>query len=368
MAMAYDEHDGSIFGAQAASQARVGELRDAAMAGVPMQQTKTTYMTAQTVQYPRDLVRVQDKCLVEADLAGDVFFYSWTVKSKEKNKATGKYEEVDKVVEGITVHGALALLRNFGNCAVEPGQVVDMGDAWLFNPVFVDLETGTSIPRPFRLPKNSNVPGAYDAERKDMMRFQKGWSFAVRNVIEDGTPAYIAKAMVEKAKGKVRERVVFDFENTFKKDMEKMGQATIGRMIGVGCDRKAILARFHVVAPGGLTIDNIVIMQNEFEAIKSGAASPLELYPLPVEEPKPEEKKAETKVEPKPDKPETVKPAETVVEPEREREPGDDDDETVDDDQDDDTETEHADEPEPETPKAPKKSDELAKRLNLKKK
>jgi hypothetical protein len=161
------------------------------MPGRAMQRVQSEHITAIAVQVPRDIEQVTKDVLEEATLAGDEFFYSWTVDTKDGKK---------KTVEGVSVDGAMTLLRNWGNASVTL-KIVDEGPQhWVFEAMFIDFEKGFTVPRLFRQRKEGAVAGKYDDGRKTDIAFQIGQSKAERNAIEKGIPAWLAKKAMAAAK------------------------------------------------------------------------------------------------------------------------------------------------------------------------
>src|ERR1039458_481260 len=85
--------------------------------------------------------------------------------------------------------------------------VQEMDEAWIFTAVFIDLETGFTLPRQFRQSKKSIIYGKFDDERKDAMRFSIGQSKSQRNVILKAIPAWMVKQAIGEAKKGVRKQI-----------------------------------------------------------------------------------------------------------------------------------------------------------------
>jgi hypothetical protein len=159
--------------------------------GQAMMRTQTEFSTAITVQRPRDRKQVQAAVLVEAELAGDDFFYSWTTKNKDNSRG---------LVEGLSIEGAMILARNWGNCAIPTELTVDAPTHWIIRATFVDLETGFNVPRLFRQRKSQSLGGKMDADRQMDIAFQIGQSKAQRNAIDKAMPNWLKEAALSKAK------------------------------------------------------------------------------------------------------------------------------------------------------------------------
>lgn len=130
-------------------------------------------------------------CEEEAAIAGEEFFYSWTVKSKQG----------PKLVEGLSIGGAVAAARNWGNCAL-PCKVEEEANHYVFTASFVDFETGFNMQRVFKQRKEQNI-GMKDTARAEDITFQIGQSKALRNVILNAMPSWLTSKMLKKAKEEV---------------------------------------------------------------------------------------------------------------------------------------------------------------------
>lgn len=156
--------------------------------GRAMQRVQSEFTTAVAIQKPRERKKVIALCEEEAALAGDEFYYAWTVKSK-----TGP-----KLVEGLSIQAATSAARNWGNCAI-PCRVDEHEDSYIFTATFVDFETGFNLQRTFRQRKTPNI-GMKDTERAEDITFQIGQSKALRNVILSALPSWLTSKILAKAK------------------------------------------------------------------------------------------------------------------------------------------------------------------------
>lgn len=236
--------------------------------GATVQQTRSMYATAVTVQRARSLPEVRRRLLEEARLAGEAFYYGW---GSGKNK-----------VEGPSVKLAMAAARCWGNCAVDVLPVQDLPDSWIVTASFVDLETGFTLMRQLRASKNSIVHGKADDERKDDIRFQKGQSLAARNVVCNALPASLIDAALEEAKKGVREKV-----EQFVKD--KGLAAAVDMMLRAlakkGVREEQVLAKCGVADRKGVTVDHIVTLRGDLAAIEDGQERAESLFPASPEKP-----------------------------------------------------------------------------------
>ena len=156
-----------------------------------LQQVKTAYTTAVAVQKPRSIERVANNVLTESRLAGSAFYYRWEV----KNNKTGR----KSVVQGASIDLAMCIARNFGNCVVDV-EATETATHYMIKGIFVDLETGFTVPRLYRQRKNQDIGGGYGADRAEDMVFQIAQSKAQRNAILKAMPAWLVEKCIEVAR------------------------------------------------------------------------------------------------------------------------------------------------------------------------
>lgn len=152
-------------------------------------QTKNRYVTAMQVIKPRNLNKVISKCVEEASIAGEEFIYSW--------------KQGGSIIEGLTIGAALSIVRNFGNSMVDV-EVEEKDKAYIFTAYFCDLETGFNLSRSFRQnkasPKTKYGKDIYEGDRGTDIIFQIGQSKAIRNVVLNAIPRWLASKVLEEAK------------------------------------------------------------------------------------------------------------------------------------------------------------------------
>ncbi len=161
-----------------------------------LMRTQSPYSTAVQVIKPRDLNKVESRCLAEAARAGDEFYYSWS--------------QGGSIIEGNTVGAALMMIRNWGNCAVDV-KVQELPSSYIFYGAFIDLETGFNLVRPFKMskqsPKNKQGREIYSGERGKDIIFQIGASKAIRNVTLNALPKWLTEKTLDTAKQNVAGKV-----------------------------------------------------------------------------------------------------------------------------------------------------------------
>lgn len=249
--------------------------------GQAMQQIKTSYATAVAVQRPRLLAHVEQRFLAEAERAGEDFYYGW---GSGKNR-----------VEGASVGLAMCLARNWGNCAIETPPVQDLPDAWIFTACFVDLETGFTSSRQFRQSKKWTVHGQMDAERKDDVRFQIGQSKAIRNVILNVMPEWLIELGRSAALNGARSKLDAYIES---KGLPAAVDLVIKGLVKAGVKEPDLLRRFGLADRNALTVDHVLGMRADLNAITKGNERADDLYPTEASESA--KKPLAEKIKPKP--------------------------------------------------------------------
>lgn len=230
--------------------------------GGVMQRMQGRYATAISVQKPRVLRVIQEELLKEADLAGETFYYGW---------GAGK----DRV-EGASVNLAMSAVRIWGNCAVELQPVQETRDAWIFTAAFVDLETGFTLSRQFRQAKNWTVHGKFDEARKEDIRFQIGQSKAIRNVVLNVMPKWLTDRAVERAKDGVRRELE---EAIGARGIDSVRDVLVKRLATQGVTDQMLLGKFGRPTVNALTVEDMVIMRADYNALHGGADTIDHLYP-----------------------------------------------------------------------------------------
>jgi hypothetical protein len=155
------------------------------VAPVPLMRSQTQFHTAVAVQKPRNLDKVVAAVLREAEFAGDAFYYSFPMGGKK--------------IEGPSIGLAMAVAREWGNCAV-PVEYYETPGEWVFNAHFVDLERGFTVSRVFRKKKGKGAFKKLEEERAEDMTFQAAQSRAIRNVVLAGVPRWLTDQAKERAK------------------------------------------------------------------------------------------------------------------------------------------------------------------------
>jgi hypothetical protein len=233
--------------------------------GHALQQMRTSYATAVSVQKPRQLADVQRRFLDEARLAGEDFYYGW---------GSGK-----DAIEGASVKLAMSLARCWGNCAIEAMPVQDMFDSWVFTAAFVDLETGFTLTRQFRQSKQWMVYGKFDPQRKDDIRFQIGQSKAARNVILNALPQWMIDRAMTEAKAGVRAKI----EEYVKQHGHAAAVDLVLRaLLKAGVKEELILKKCMVAKREAIDLDHLVLLRGDLSAIEAGQERAETLFPAEV--------------------------------------------------------------------------------------
>lgn len=156
------------------------------------------FVGAQPVAVRRNLEKVIAELKVLGQAAGADWYYRFPVKNRR--------EGTTDWIEGPSIKLANDLARQYGNCAVETGRIIDQGNAWLIYARFIDVETGYALTRPFRQAKGAARIGGDDADRKLDIALQIGVSKAIRNVTCNALQT-LADFAFEQAKNSLVERI-----------------------------------------------------------------------------------------------------------------------------------------------------------------
>jgi len=253
--------------------------------GNAMMKSEVLYHTAIMVQRPRDLDAVVKAVEREAEFAGDDFYYRWPVKDKGKTK----------IVEGGTIGCALAIAREWTNCAI-PIDVEEKGNRWIFTGAFVDLERGFTIQRTLRKKIPSTAPGKYDEDRWEDMSFQNAQSKAIRNAIFAGVPRWLRQRAIDKAKEAA-------LKNINKMGIDTARNKAVEYFAGYGVTEEQI--KTLIGKPlNSFSADDVQTLRNIGTQIKNGDVAVKDIFENGDSKKLPEEKKkTETPTPPPEEKP-----------------------------------------------------------------
>lgn len=232
--------------------------------GTAIQTVGHQYATAVRVQLPRDLVKVEEKCLVEAGLAGDSIYYGWNAGGSQ--------------IEGPSVEAAMILLRNYGNAALVQQPMIETEKAFVFTSAFIDLETGVTYQRQFRQSKESKVSFKTDDARQDEIRFQIGQSKSDRNVVLRVLPGWLASKMIERAKEGIRAKIA-DWIKA--KGIAHARDRIEAELAKYGVDEPRIIAKYGK-AKSKWDADSLTLLSGDLKALQSGYDTPEAIFPLPT--------------------------------------------------------------------------------------
>lgn len=187
--------------------------------GKTLQKAGTPFVTAISVQKPRNLDKIVAAMDREAEYAGKTFWYSW--RDKKGN-----------LIEGPSIGLANSLAREWTNCGVTV-DFQETAETFILTPRFIDIEKGYQCERVFRQHKGV-VQGNFDPERKLDMALQIGQSKAIRNVVCNAVPKWLVQRAIQKAKDAVVKGI----------DPAKLGEL-----------KKEVAAFFH---DHGVTLEQLV--------------------------------------------------------------------------------------------------------------
>jgi hypothetical protein len=216
---------------------------------------------------PRDLKKVEESVIRQAALMGEKAMYGW---------GAGKGR-----VEGLSIRMAMIMFNAYGNMTVVAEPVQETAEAWIFTHYIVDLETGASAPRQWRESKRSKVDGNLDTERKDQIRFNRGQSKNIRNVVLNKMPYWLTQRVLEEAKKGVKKKLQ-DFIDS--KGIAAAQTYAVEQLKRVGVSEEAILHKMGKAEVKGLDLDDLMALSADLNAIQSGEEHASTLFP-PTEAP-----------------------------------------------------------------------------------
>lgn len=218
---------------------------------------------AQPTQAPRNEPRILQKIDAMASAAGENWYYRFPVKKKGGGT---------DFIEGISIDGADAVARYYGNCRVDCA-VVDTGPAWIIYSRFCDWETGYSLIRPFLQSKTGSRLGGVDDERRLQIALSLGTSKSQRNVIDHALRDFTTRAFTQ-AKNDLVKRVGLKLSEYRTKCVERINSL----------DAPGLLQRVEQAYGRKATewlAQDVARLIAELRAISDGMATVHETWPLP---------------------------------------------------------------------------------------
>lgn len=285
---------GLRMGVTPASSDNTADAMNALGANAGMSRIDTGYQQAIVVHTPRNLKAVEADIIYEASQMGEDFIYTWDVNDKESKRADGKTR-----IEGMSIDGAMIMLRNWGNAACPVDLVEESPTHYLLRATFIDLEKGFNAARLYRQRK-SGGPGKMENERREDMAFQIGQSKAIRNAVDKGMPAWLRDRAIEASKSAAATKY---------KDVQVHVPKVVEWAKGLGVSEAQLVARVGRPLVGWTPYD-IVYVRTIFKAISDRQTTALEEFP-PLETPAPSTPPAEEKADDFPPETKTT----TVVTP-----------------------------------------------------
>jgi hypothetical protein len=223
---------------------------------VPLMRSQTQFHTAVAVQRPRNLDKVVAAVLREAEFAGDAFYYSFPMGGKK--------------IEGPSIGLAMAVAREWGNCAV-PVEYYETLSEWVFNAHFVDLERGFTVSRVFRKKKGKGLFKKLEEDRAEDMTFQAAQSRAIRNVVLAGVPRWLTDQAKERAKDAV-------LKGISKEGLAAATDKALKFLAGYGITEERVLALWGKPKTEW-TSEDIATLRGLASQLRDGQATPEQLFP-----------------------------------------------------------------------------------------
>lgn len=187
----------------------VEQAQNTLIPGQALQQTRSQYQCAVSVQKPRELVKIRRAVLEEARMAKDEFFWTWLVKCKDGKK---------RPIEGGTIALAQSMLVNYTNCAIIP-QYEEKNGRWRFETTFIDFEKGITLSRHLLHSIPKAQLGSHDMDRTINMAFQVAQSKNIRDVVFLAIYRWLRQEAIEEAKKASEEDIAENFQEVISKAM-----------------------------------------------------------------------------------------------------------------------------------------------------
>jgi len=219
-------------------------------------------VTAQRVAVKRRQDEIRRSISLAAQSAGSDYFYRWEVNNR-------KTQSKD-IVEGVSIIGAMAVARIYGNCATRCIIAGENATHWTMAAEFVDYETGFTVVRQFQQRKNQNT-GMRDTDRAADLVFQIAQSKAMRNVIRAALGDLCDFAVEEAKRGLLA---------VIEKDPEKAraGCIKLAQRLGIeGARIERVIGR----SLAQWTVTDIAAAAARLRSIEDGFASADDLFPTP---------------------------------------------------------------------------------------
>ena len=214
------------------------------------------------VAVPRNIAVVRKRIAEAANYNGHNWEYRLPFKTKNSDG-----ESVP--VTGATIKCANDVFRAFGNCNLDiDPDVRETPEAWYFNAVITDLETGSRLARPFRQRKNPNTGGRMDADRQLDMAFQIGVSKAERNVVVNFLAGLMDEAL-DMARKSVIKKIEANPQKWIANIRDWLAQSNVPE------DR---IAKYYNRSLDNLMAAQIAEVVQSIMAVKEGRANKTEFY------------------------------------------------------------------------------------------
>jgi hypothetical protein len=171
-------------------------------------------------------------------------------------------------------------MRRYGNGLMVPQPVQETAEDFYFTHWFVDLETNVATPKQWCEGKRSKVDGNLDADRKDAIRFNRGQSKNIRNVILHSMPDWLVHKAIDHAKQGARDKLEKFIAD---KGIAAAQLYTVQQLARHGVTEAHILDKMGKAEIKGLDVDDLVKLSADFKSIDSGQEHAATLFPMQAE-------------------------------------------------------------------------------------
>jgi hypothetical protein len=209
----------------------------------------------------RNMDEVAERVVDDARRMAEDFYWEWEAKDEDR-----RTEQVrTKLLCGISIDGALSLMRAWRNCKCVPAIESETDERWRFMVSFIDYETNTTTSRLYVQTKRK-PPAGFDPERWEARQFQNGQSRAIRTAIEKSMPTWLVKRGIEAAKEAAVDAL--SSEKRLKREREEI----VSRAKELGLTSTQLKSKTSK-SVGAYSPEDVVTMRALLNAIEDGEAT-----------------------------------------------------------------------------------------------
>ena len=284
------------------------------------------------IRYPRDPARALAAALAELGMDADFASRQWySIPYKVRGEAApgqalcpcqgkrpGHPKDPHTTVEGVSIKGALAMARSWGNCGVKARTVEETDDRFLVEGIAIDRQTGFTVSREGAVSKYYKPRGSSKLVKHSDEKFPQLIAIAQSKQARNALLAILPESMIRRYWSRARELTAQVESGAVRGEGQKPEKKGAGLMQAFGAilyprpkdaesgwkiDWKDVKRRVEAVL--GKTIqkatpDDLAGLRGILNAIESGEAAVADYFPA---------EQAEEKDEPKAVDPGTADPS-----------------------------------------------------------